>query len=234
MLSMSDALPPQSNNEREKEDVSNKTLYIYPTSERLYEEHLKEIFGLFGSISDLIYTKEEKYAKIIFENEDEAIKASAVMDGGIVDGKNVSVTFYRDFEKYREKMRKNRNTPNELSRGGRRIRGGRIAPNVKLSGRARDMSRRIDVNRNSRKSPIRGRFERERRYEETRRRHPTPSPSPPPRRRTNISNDKARHTKKRTSSSEESSRRSPHSRRRSSRKLSHKRHRSSSSDSSSL
>ncbi|EME26208.1 uncharacterized protein Gasu_61500 [Galdieria sulphuraria] len=74
---------------REEQTVSNKTLYVYPTSERLNEEHLKEIFSLFGSVDKLTYVKEEKYGSIVFMEEEDAIKASTIMDGGIIDGKNI-------------------------------------------------------------------------------------------------------------------------------------------------
>lgn len=48
-------------NAMEEPSLSDKTLYVYPTSERLHEEHLKEIFTLFGSIEKLIHVKEKVY-----------------------------------------------------------------------------------------------------------------------------------------------------------------------------
>ncbi|GJQ15618.1 hypothetical protein GpartN1_g7409.t1 [Galdieria partita] len=239
----------------EEQTLSNKTLYVYPTSERLCEEHLKEIFALFGSIDKLIYTKEEKYGSIVFSNEEDAIKASTIMDGGIIDGKNISVTFYRDFEKYREKMRRNKNrqSAQDFFRGRRGVSSRPF--NWRLSNRSGKESKTRTVSRpfnkvefiDSRKSPVRGRFERERRYVESRRRD---SSSPHERSRRSVSIESSRenklhrvhqsksHTKRRRASSEESkgsydsSRHRPsYSRKHSSKRRSHKRRHSSSSNS---
>ncbi|GJD11253.1 hypothetical protein Gasu2_53930 [Galdieria sulphuraria] len=239
---------------REEQTVSNKTLYVYPTSERLNEEHLKEIFSLFGSVDKLTYVKEEKYGSIVFMEEEDAIKASTIMDGGIIDGKNISVTFYRDFEKYWEKVKRNksRQAPRALFFRGRR---GSVSSNRRLSDRPRKESKTRTISRpyskpefrDSRKSPVRGRFEREKRYVESRRRD---SSSPRERNRKSISEESSREdklypvhqsksqVKRRKTSSEESgmshessSHRSRYSRKHSSKRRSHKRRHSSSSSS---
>lgn len=171
------------------------------------------------------------------------------MDGGIIDGKNISVTFYRDFEKYREKMKRNRQTPQPFVGRGRRSRAtwrpSQFGPSRP---RMENQSRYVSAphsKSDSRKSPVRGRFERERRYEETRRREPSDSRATS---RTSVSDESEdsylRHShrpsvypKRRRSSSEESrtssdssSRRPRRSRKHSSRRRrSHKRRHSKSS-----
>eukprot|EP00871_Galdieria_phlegrea_P005196 jgi/Galph1/5678/GphlegSOOS_G4379.1 len=90
-------------------EKDNKTIYVYPISERVREEHLREIFTLFGAIKVLLQ-REQRYACVLFENEHEAATTSKIMDGGVLDGKNISVTFHRDFERYLSRLSKRRPT----------------------------------------------------------------------------------------------------------------------------
>ncbi|VTZ68897.1 RNA-binding protein s1, putative [Plasmodium chabaudi chabaudi] len=77
-------------------------LYVYNLTKNTSVEHLKEIFMNFGKLVDVNYVsnddnldKEENdnlvYAKIEFENPDDAKTAIEYMDGGQIDGKTISV-----------------------------------------------------------------------------------------------------------------------------------------------
>ncbi|CXI42209.1 RNA-binding protein s1, putative [Plasmodium berghei] len=77
-------------------------LYVYNLTKNTSVEHLKEIFMNFGKLIDINYvlnddnlSKEENdnlvYAKIEFENPNDAKTAIEYMDGGQIDGKTISI-----------------------------------------------------------------------------------------------------------------------------------------------
>lgn len=80
--------------------MSNKCVYVYNLTNNVSEEHLKEIFGVFGTLRDVLFLSDNDKpyfnysvvcAKVRFDKEEDAKSAKEYMDGGQIDGKIITV-----------------------------------------------------------------------------------------------------------------------------------------------
>ncbi|UVC50120.1 hypothetical protein MACK_003989 [Theileria orientalis] len=76
----------------------NTKVYVYPLTNNISEDHVKEIFGHFGKVVNVefhSYEKEDskKYGVVDFEANDEAKNSIAHMNEGEIDGLKVKVGF---------------------------------------------------------------------------------------------------------------------------------------------
>ncbi|CDU17962.1 hypothetical protein YYC_04484 [Plasmodium yoelii 17X] len=82
--------------------MTDNCLYVYNLTKNTSVEHLNEIFMNFGKLIDINYVLNDDnlskdkndnliYAKIEFENPNDAKTAIEYMDGGQIDGKTISI-----------------------------------------------------------------------------------------------------------------------------------------------